>query len=76
MKRNALHRTSLWMALGAALALATPAFAANTDGSLVGRASAGAQVLSTHMSVVDFLAMRGTACSDVSEFVTPEEAGA
>jgi hypothetical protein len=44
MKRNALHRTSLWIALGAALAFGSPAFAANTDGSLVGRASAGAQV--------------------------------
>lgn len=43
MKGKALHRSSLWLALG--LALAAPiAFAANTDGALVGHVEAGTQV--------------------------------
>ncbi len=45
-KNNSLHRTSLWLALGMALSapIAMPAFAANTDGSLVGHSAAGATI--------------------------------
>jgi len=39
------------------------------------RGTPTAQILSTHMSVVEFLAARGVACTDVSELVTPDEAG-
>ena len=45
MKSRALHRTSLWFALGVALASPIPAaLAANNDGTLVGHVEAGAQV--------------------------------
>ena len=41
--KGTLHRSSLWLALG--LALAAPvAFAANTDGALVGHVAPGTEV--------------------------------
>jgi hypothetical protein len=46
VKKSALQKSTLWLALGMALSmpLAMPAFAANTDGSLVGHVPAGATV--------------------------------
>ena len=45
MKSRALHRSSLWLALAVVLAAPIPAaFAANTDGTLVGHVAAGAEV--------------------------------
>lgn len=38
------------------------------------RATPAARLLSTHMSVVDFLATRGIACTDVSELITADHA--
>ena len=45
-KSRALHKSTMWIALGLALSmpLSMPAFAANTDGSLTGQVPAGAQV--------------------------------
>jgi hypothetical protein len=49
-KSNAMHRTSLWLALGMALTapIALPAFAQNTAGALAGHAAAGATVTVTN----------------------------